>query len=129
MYAKLGEAFYLARREEDARAAFAKIIEQGKNRQGAGAIVETSGNGDGKHNNKGGAGGPVPSAAISAALLPSLNCAAFKNPHNNQPSMPSLPPAGPPNMGHAPAGLDGIRRMDLPATDDAGQAVPKADRQ
>jgi CHAT domain-containing protein len=127
MYAKLGEAFYLAGREEDARAAFAKIIEQGKNRQGAGAIVETSGNGDGKHNNKGGAGGAVTFATISAALLPSLNCAAFKNPHNNQPSMPSLPPAGPPNMGHAPAGLDGIGRMDLRVTDDAGQPVQNVD--
>src|ERR1041384_1829455 len=82
MYAKLGEAFYLAGREEDARAAFAKIIEQGKNRQGAGAIVETSAGGDGNHNKKGGAGGAVTFATISAALLPSLNCAAFKNPHN-----------------------------------------------
>src|SRR5437868_3941896 len=74
MYAKLGEAFYLAGREPEALAAFAKISEQDKNRPGAGAIVGTGNDGDGRHNNNGGAGGAVTFATISAAFLPTLNC-------------------------------------------------------
>src|ERR1041384_1500648 len=111
MYAKLGEAFYLAGRDTDARAAFAKISEENKNRQGAVIAVGTGNDGGGsRHNNSVGADGSVTFATVSAAFLPSLNCAAFKNPRNNQPPQP---PQGPPNMGHAPAGLDGIGRMDL----------------
>ncbi|PYS91278.1 MAG: hypothetical protein DMF64_12680 [Acidobacteria bacterium] len=124
MYAKLGEAFYLAGREPEALAAFAKISEQDKNRPGAGAIVGTGNDGDGRHNNNGGAGGAVTFATISAAFLPTLNCAAFKNNRNNQPPQQ---PTGPPNMGHAPAGLDGIGRMDLRVTDDTGQPVQNVD--
>src|SRR5205085_10079885 len=124
MYAKLGEAFYLAGREPEALAAFAKISEQDKNRPGAGAIVGTGNDGDGRHNNNGGAGGAVTFATISAAFLPTLNCAAFKNNRNNQPPQQ---PTGPPNMGHAPAGLDAIGRMDLRVTDDTGRPVQNVD--
>lgn len=142
MYAKLGEAYYLAGRADDAQAAFALISEQVKNSNSANGGVGASGNGangrgEGRRTN--GAGGAVTFAAVSAALMPGLTCAAFKgnNGGNNQSpqspqSSPNDAPQGsnePPNMGHAPKGLDGIGRMDLRVTDDAGNPVPNVKAQ
>ncbi len=129
MYAKLGEAYYLAGRAEEARAAFALISQQVKDSNSTAGGVGVSGKGDGRRSNK--AGGAVTFAAVSAALLPGLACAAFRGSKNSGPqsqqqqSLNDGPgnASEPPNMGHAPKGLDGIGRMDLRVTDDAGNPV------
>ncbi len=120
MYAKLGEAYYLAGRNDEAQAAFALISQQVKNSSSAAGGVGVNGRGDGRRTS--GAGGAITFAAVSAALMPGLTCAAFTGNRGNEPSQP---PANnePPNMGHAPKGLDGIGRMDLRVTDDAGNPV------
>ena len=127
MYAKLGEAYYLAGREDEARAAFAQISQQGKNRDGTGGAISGSGGGRDDRN----AGGAVTFAAVSATLLPGLACDALPaqqassgSPMSPMPGVGSSPAAtGPPNMGHAPQGPDGIGRMDLRVTDEQGNPV------
>ncbi len=139
MYAKLGEAYYLAGREEEARAAFAMISQQTKDdRSGGGGVI---GGGSGGRNsggrNSGGAFASVTFAAASAALLPGLTCDALRN--RRLPGPPMLPGGGgssvgsnnlslePPNMGRAPQGPDGIGRMDLRVVDEQGQPVKDVD--
>ncbi len=133
MYAKLGEAYYLAGRADDARAAFMQISQSGNSSNNMSGAGSGGRNGDGRRTN--GAGGVATFAAISATLLPGLTCNTFNgNKGNNQSSQssqePQSPlndaptnPSEPPNMGHAPKGLDGIGRMDLRVTDDAGNPV------
>jgi CHAT domain-containing protein/tetratricopeptide (TPR) repeat protein len=130
MYAKLGEAYYLADRTDEARAAFAQISQQGKNNNSAGAGFGGNGGSNGRDNRNSGVGGAVTFAAVSAALLPGLACDALPPPHDSSPTMP--PPgvsaaSGPPNMGHAPQGPDGIGRMDLRVTDEQGNPVENVD--
>ncbi len=128
MYAKLGEAYYLAGRADEARAAFALISQQVKDSNKPTGAGGGSGNSDGRRGNS--KGGAITFAAVSAALLSGLACDAFRvskngGPQTQQPSVNDAPqsPNEPPNMGHAPKGLDGIGRMDLRVTDDAGNPV------
>ena len=138
MYAKLGETYYLAGREPDARAAFARITQPDADESAAGVGVGNNNNSSGRDGGRrpGGAAGSLSFAALSAAVMPGLSCAAFNNGPRNMmppgmpPGTPDLPgtPGGsgmsePPNMGHAPQGLDGIGRMDLRVTDETGQPV------
>jgi CHAT domain-containing protein len=137
MYAKLGESFYLAGREDEARAAFARITQQPGDDAptGGGSNNVNNNNGGGRRPN--GAGGAATFAALSAAVMPGLVCSAFNNTPRNNNSTSNSPSnlsnladaaggagaSGPPNMGHAPKGLDGIGRMDLRVVDEAGQPV------
>ncbi|HEY0083109.1 MAG TPA: tetratricopeptide repeat protein, partial [Pyrinomonadaceae bacterium] len=84
MFAKLGEAYYLAGDEQGARAAFARIGEDGKRNGGAGAGLNTGANAGGGRD-KSAAGNSAAFASISA-LLPGLASCPSINPKNFDPS-------------------------------------------
>ena len=135
MFAKLGEAYYLAGDEQAARAAFARIGEDAKRIGGAGLNAGASTSG-GRNNSGVAVGGSLTFASISA-LLPGLgscpsinlknpaapvlsaanNVAAVITPGGNAPNNPvNTPPRNPSgNPTNNPAGKTGGRQPGNPS--------------
>jgi len=149
MFAKLGEAYHLAGNEEAARAAFARVSENNVGNNVAGAKTSAVDNSGSKTNSNGATFASISASVAGLGSCPSLN-SNNNNPGNNSGnnsgvnssnsanntannSAPGNATAGnaaannePPNMGHAPKGLDGIGRMDLRLVDQDGNPVKGA---
>ncbi|MGI9107211.1 MAG: CHAT domain-containing protein [Pyrinomonadaceae bacterium] len=152
MFAKMGEAHYLAGNEDAARTAFTRVSENSVgDAKEANASGSSGGNGS-KTNSNGATFASISASMANLASCPSLNSnnnnsnntannAAPGNltpsnnaaPNSEPPKMANnaapgntSPNSEPPNMGHAPKGLDGIGRMDLRLVDQDGNPVKEA---